>query len=85
MTFGGSFEIDFYSIDINVGLRPDVIKKIDMSFSICLLREGVWASEANKLERCFILALMPCVLPHLFFRAYLKCLFEGNDWQITIR
>ena len=85
VTFGGSFKIDFYSIDINVGLRPDVIKKIEMSFSICLLEGRSLGQEANKLERRFILALMPCVLPHLFFRAYLKCSFEGNDWQITIR
>lgn len=51
VTFGGSFKIDLYSIDINVGLRPDVIKKIDVSFSICLLEGRSLGQEANKVGK----------------------------------
>lgn len=51
VTFGGSFKIDLYSIDINVGLRPDVIKKTDVSFSICLLEGRSLGQEANKVGK----------------------------------
>lgn len=66
VTFRGSFKNWFYSIDINVGLRPDIIKKIDVPFSSSLSEWRSLGQETKKNWKNLYLALMLCIWAHVF-------------------
>lgn len=71
-------------MDINVGLRCNIIKKMDVLFCISL-SEGVWTSRPTKTERLFLVSISARDFSSHGFRAYVICSFEQNGRQISIK